>query len=63
MNKMGISFDWKYTAEFDESFIKSFPKHEVVHIPHTNKELPFNNFSEKDYQFVSSYEKVIDVKT
>ncbi len=62
MNKRGINFDWKYTESFDEAFIKSFPDDQIVHIPHANKELPFNNVNEKDYQFISSYEKVLEVE-
>lgn len=56
MNKTNLNYGWKYYPEFKEEYIKTFPQGEVVNIPHTNKELPFNNFSEKDYQFISSYE-------
>lgn len=62
MNKMHLNHNWNYVPSYKEEYIKEFPKSETVHIPHTNKELPFNNFSEKDYQFISSYEKVVDMK-
>ena len=55
-----INFDWKYSPSFlpemtetdydDAGFVS-------VDIPHCNKELPFNYFDERDYQFVSCYRK------
>lgn len=56
-----LNYDWKYADTFDAKYIEEFPKHDVVQIPHTNVETPFNNFSEKIYQFASSYEKVIEL--
>jgi len=61
MNKIPLNYNWNYCESFKDEYIKQFPKGETVHIPHTNKELPFNNFSEKEFQFISSYEKIIDV--
>lgn len=52
--------DWRYMPEcsegctgpdFDESGFAS------VRLPHTNIELPFNNFDEKAFQFVSCYRR------
>ena len=37
--------------EFDDA------KWERVRLPHTNRELPYNNFDEKDSQFISCYRK------
>jgi beta-galactosidase len=62
MNKKALNFNWQYLPDFKESYIKNFPESSLVHIPHTNIELPFNNFSEKDYQFISSYQKVINIE-
>lgn len=61
MHKIPLNYDWKYCDTFKKKYIKEFPKTTLVNIPHTNKELPFNNFSEKDFQFISSYEKILDV--
>ena len=62
LNKTALNYSWQYIAHFEEKYIKEFPSSVLVNIPHTNKELPFNNFSENDYQFISSYEKHLDIK-
>lgn len=59
MNNINLNYSWKYIPNYEEKYIKNFPEAVEVNIPHTNKELPYNNFSEKDYQFVSSYEKTL----
>jgi beta-galactosidase len=57
INTTYLNHDWQYKKDFKESYLKSFTGDETVHIPHTNIELPYNNFSEKMYQFISSYQK------
>lgn len=60
--KIDINFDWKYIPKFEEAYLlpafddTSF---ETVNIPHTNIEVPYNNFDEKMYQFESCYRKNI----
>ncbi len=55
-----LNFNWKYSEAFSEEMIKpgfddtGFAE---VNIPHTNKELAYNYFDEKIYQFVSCYRK------
>ncbi len=55
-----INFDWKLKQGFSEDYLspgfdaKDF---DDVNIPHTTKEVPFNNFDEKIYQMESSYRK------
>jgi beta-galactosidase len=61
MHKIPLNYNWNYCENFKEEYITKFPKMNLVNIPHTNKELPFYNFSEKDFQFISSYEKVINI--
>ncbi len=57
-----INFNWKYSPDYDESYISpsyddsSFEK---VNIPHTNIEVPYNNFDESMYQIESCYRKKI----
>jgi beta-galactosidase len=56
-----INFDWKYKPSFDPADLATFDGvdgYETVAIPHTNKLLPYNQFDEADYQFVSVYKKV-----
>ena len=55
-----LNFDWKYSETFTEEMIKpGFDDGDFVRvqIPHTNKELPYNYFDEKIFQFVSCYRK------
>ncbi len=57
-----LNFDWRFIDHFDETFINNNLKdYEIVNIPHSVKEVPYNYFSEKDYQKVSMYEKFFDV--
>ena len=55
-NTIYLNHDWSYVPSYKEEYIQSFPKSEKISLPHTNIELPFNNFSELDYQFISSYQ-------
>ncbi len=60
--KYSLNFDWQYTPEFRTEFLDMTydEKHwETVAIPHTNKEVPYNYFDEKSYQFESCYKKRI----
>lgn len=57
-----INFGWKYHHEFDESYISPSyddSSFETVNIPHTNIEVPYNNFDESMYQIESCYRKKI----
>lgn len=59
-----LHLNWEYVENFDEAYIKTGSLGEgarVVSLPHANKELPYNYFDEKDYQFVSTYKKVFTV--
>lgn len=58
--KIDINFNWKYSPDFKEEYIeKDFDSKDFigVDIPHTNIEVPYNNFDEKMYQFESCYRK------
>jgi beta-galactosidase len=57
INTTYLNHDWEYIPDYNESYISEFPESTKIQLPHTNIELPYNNFSEKDYQFVSSYKK------
>lgn len=64
MEKQSINFGWKYSPDFKEEYLepdfneKSFV---TVDIPHANKEIPYNNFDEEMYQFVSCYRRTIEI--
>ncbi|HPR94879.1 MAG TPA: glycoside hydrolase family 2 TIM barrel-domain containing protein [Thermotogota bacterium] len=55
-----INFDWKFKADFDESYTANDfddSVFETINIPHCNIILPYNNFDEKEYQFESCYRR------
>ena len=63
-NSYPLNFEWKYSPEFSEEMTKAKfndKAFETVDIPHANKEIPFNYFDEKCYQFVSCYRKHFDL--
>lgn len=61
--KQSLNYNWRFIPSFNESYLKDIPSEAVeVNIPHTVKEVPYNYFSEKTYQFISTYEKVFDVE-
>ncbi len=60
-----LNFGWKFCENFEAAMIeKNYDDSmfETVNIPHANKELPYNYFDEKIYQFVSCYRKIINVE-
>ena len=60
--KQSLNFNWKFIPNYQPDYLSKLPDTAVeVNIPHTVKEVPYNYFSEKNYQFVSTYEKVFDV--
>ncbi len=61
VNTTFLNHGWKYAPSFETAYLNEFPKHDTVDIPHTNIVLPYNNFSETDYQFESSYEKTFTI--
>ena len=54
LQRIYLNDDWYFSKEGEK-------KREKVRLPHTNKVLPFNYFSEQEYQFVSVYEKKINI--
>ena len=62
MNRIYVNNNWQFIYNFEENlhnpdFYSS--KVESVRIPHTTKELPFNYFSEEEYQTVSGYRRIL----
>ena len=55
-----LNFNWKYADHFTGEMLRASyddSAWETVHLPHTNKELPYDYFNEKDFQFVCCYRK------
>lgn len=60
-----FNFGWKYIANFADEYIEinlDDSRFEEVMIPHTNIELPYNNFDEKLFQFVSCYRRTFQIQ-
>ncbi len=54
-NKRIINNQWLYKEENEKEFV-------MVNLPHTNKEVPYNYFDERSYQFISHYKKTIKLE-
>ena len=54
---------WKYLPDFSNDLIKCAATEDwaEVCLPHANRELPLTYFDEKDYQFVSTYKRSIQL--
>ncbi|MBU0928248.1 MAG: glycoside hydrolase family 2 protein [Spirochaetes bacterium] len=59
-----VNRGWSYTEAFLEEYAAADAPLEGwsrVDLPHSNKELPYNGFDEKSYQFVSCYARDVEV--
>lgn len=61
MSRQNINLNWIY-YDYDIVNEKMGNSGIPVNVPHTNKILPLQYFSEFDYQFVSSYKKILHIK-
>ena len=62
--KIPLNYNWYYKSDFASEDTKCTPEttgYEPVDLPHTNKVLPLNYFSEACYQFVSCYKKLLEI--
>ena len=61
MNRIYINDGWLFAREFKEEYKNGIVDSDMkeIRIPHTTRELPFNYFSEEEYQMLSAYRKVI----
>ena len=61
MSKIYINNDWLFATSFKEEYIFGNVDENMtkVRLPHTTSELPFNYFSEEEYQMLCAYRKVI----
>lgn len=62
MSRVYLNNDWLFAEEFKEAYLSGEidTDFSAIRIPHTTKELPYNYFSEEEYQMVSAYRKVIN---
>ena len=61
MSKIYLNNDWLFATEFKEEYIFGNIDESMVEarIPHTTKDLPFNYFSEEEYQMLCTYRRGI----
>ena len=61
MSKIYLNNDWLFATEFKEEYVSGNIDERMVsvRIPHTTKELPFNYFSEEEYQMLCTYRRGI----
>lgn len=61
--KQAINFNWSFVDNYKDEYLNKLPNSsQQINIPHCAKEVPYNYFNEKDYQFISTYEKIFDVE-
>ncbi|QUI22449.1 glycoside hydrolase family 2 protein [Vallitalea pronyensis] len=61
--KLRLNNNWQYIPNYIEGMekVKQWQSYELVHLPHSNIELPYHYFDEKLYQFISCYRLPIQV--
>ena len=61
--KQSLNFSWSFIKGFKEDYLTKVDKNiaEEVNIPHNAQEMPYNYFSEENYQGLFTYEKLFDV--
>ena len=61
MSRIYLNNDWLFAEEYKDEYIFGSIDDTMksVRIPHTTKELPFNYFSEEEYQMLCAYRKII----
>lgn len=61
MSRIYINDGWLFTPDFKEEYLygELSGNAERVRLPHTVKTLPYNYFSEEEYQLLSTYGKII----
>ena len=61
--KQALNFNWEFLPDYKDEYLNKWPNSsQRINIPHCAKEVPYNYFNEKDYQFVSTYQKIFDVE-
>ena len=61
--KQALNFHWQFMPDYKDEYLNNLPNSsQIINIPHCAKEVPYNYFNEKDYQFVSTYQKLFDVE-
>ena len=62
--KQSLNFSWSFIKGFKDEYLNKLDKVEAteVNVPHNPVEIPYNYFSEQNYQGLFTYEKLFDVE-
>ncbi|MFV0321697.1 MAG: glycoside hydrolase family 2 TIM barrel-domain containing protein [Alphaproteobacteria bacterium] len=61
-NKQNLSLGWYYTATTQKEWLSQLNnKAKPITLPHNNKDLPYNYFQEEEFQFVSTYQRILNL--
>lgn len=62
MSRIYINDGWLFAPQFKDEYLNGEVDEAMTHVrlPHTVKELPYNYFSEEEYQTLSTYVRVIN---
>ena len=62
--KQSLNFSWSFIKGFKDAYLAKLDKVEAleVNVPHNPVEIPYNYFSEENYQGLFTYEKLFDVE-
>lgn len=62
--KQSLNFSWSFIKGFKDEYLNKLDKVEAteVNVPHNPVEIPYNYFSEQNYQGLFTYEKFFDVE-
>ena len=62
--KQSLNFSWSFIKGFKDEYLARLDKVEAkeINVPHNPVEIPYNYFSEKNYQGLFTYEKLFDVE-
>ena len=65
MRNIYINYDWYYKENYEEKDLSlgNFSNFILVDLPHTNKEVPLNNFDSTISNFISIYKKIIKIES
>lgn len=65
MRQKYINYDWYFKENFEEGdlTLNKYDGFNLVNIPHTNKEVPLNNFDSTISNFVSIYKKIVNIES
>jgi beta-galactosidase len=60
--KTPLNFGWRFASDFQDAYLNSLPDNALtVDLPHAAVTVPYNYFSEKDFQGTFTYENTFDI--